>query len=630
MSDRTVAPPAHNRMNWALLGGAWAIAAAIYTFRAIRPGAGPLYFDTDDAMRLTEVRDLLNGQGWFDLVQHRLNTPWGAEIHWSRLVDLPIAGLIAALRPAFGPQAETIASFAWPLGLALVMLWLCARLSVRLAGPDGMLPGVVLPLLSSAVLVEFGPGRLDHHSVQIILTLALAWTTIEAWKRPGFAVAAGLLAATSLAVGTEGLPQVVAAIVAVALMWSLDSTHARTLRGFGLSFAGAMMAYLVVALPPSSWLRPMCDAISIVYVLAAVATGLAFAGLSLARLSKPLHRLAAAVVAGLVVAALVVGLYPQCLAGPYAGLDPWLVEHWIGRITEALPVWTSLAGLPAYTVGMLVPLAIAAVGVPLAAWRDRPRRGEWLVLGLFLVVAVAVTVAQVRGARLAACLAVPAGAWLIAAARRRYLERRHPGYAGLLLAAWLGFAGLALSLAIDAALPKATAPGAPAATGATIATRTRADCFYESNFAALAALPVQSIMTPIDLGSHVLAFTPHSVVAAPYHRNQRGVRDAIEFFNLPIEQARARLDERRITLVVTCPYLAEMGGMDGVAADSFVRLAARGALPDWLVKTSPADSVLEVYAVRGLPHEAGQAPADSGSNLATPIGQLTPVPARPQ
>src|ERR1700751_5814482 len=30
---------------------------------------------TDDAMRLVEVRDLLAGQSWFDLTQHRLDPP---------------------------------------------------------------------------------------------------------------------------------------------------------------------------------------------------------------------------------------------------------------------------------------------------------------------------------------------------------------------------------------------------------------------------------------------------------------------------------------------------------------------------------------------------------------------------
>ena len=52
--------------------------------------------DTDSAMRLAGVRDLLHGQAWFDTSQHRLNTPYGLSMHWSRLVDAPLALLMLA------------------------------------------------------------------------------------------------------------------------------------------------------------------------------------------------------------------------------------------------------------------------------------------------------------------------------------------------------------------------------------------------------------------------------------------------------------------------------------------------------------------------------------------------------
>ena len=55
--------------------------------------------DTDDNLRMSQVRALLNGQDWYDLRQYKLNPPEGANVHWSRLVDLPLAGLILALRP---------------------------------------------------------------------------------------------------------------------------------------------------------------------------------------------------------------------------------------------------------------------------------------------------------------------------------------------------------------------------------------------------------------------------------------------------------------------------------------------------------------------------------------------------
>ena len=48
--------------------------------------------DTDDAMRLAQLRDWLGGQGWYDLNQYRVAT--GYESHWSRLIDAGLAGTL--------------------------------------------------------------------------------------------------------------------------------------------------------------------------------------------------------------------------------------------------------------------------------------------------------------------------------------------------------------------------------------------------------------------------------------------------------------------------------------------------------------------------------------------------------
>src|SRR5882762_3552875 len=79
--------------------------------------------DTDDNMRMMQVRGLLHGQGWFDLRQHRLA---GSNIHWSRLVDLPIAGLILLLRPLIGGAAAE----RWAVAIAPLLPYLLLLLSV--------------------------------------------------------------------------------------------------------------------------------------------------------------------------------------------------------------------------------------------------------------------------------------------------------------------------------------------------------------------------------------------------------------------------------------------------------------------------------------------------------------------
>src|SRR5260370_41534286 len=81
----------------------WAVVACTLAVPVIKDGV----FDamsTDDAMRLVEVRDLIAGQAWFDLAQHRLDPP-GVSMHWSRAIDAPLAALILLLRPLAGAPA---------------------------------------------------------------------------------------------------------------------------------------------------------------------------------------------------------------------------------------------------------------------------------------------------------------------------------------------------------------------------------------------------------------------------------------------------------------------------------------------------------------------------------------------
>ena len=56
--------------------------------------AGLQMSDPDDYMRLLQVQDWLAGQSWWDVANYRMGSPPGADMHWSRLVDLPIAAAI--------------------------------------------------------------------------------------------------------------------------------------------------------------------------------------------------------------------------------------------------------------------------------------------------------------------------------------------------------------------------------------------------------------------------------------------------------------------------------------------------------------------------------------------------------
>jgi len=150
----------------------WPLAAwALFAGAALWLTRGELQLDTDSAMRLAEVRDLVAGQGWFDTMQHRLNTPYGLAMHWSRLVDTPLALLLLI--------SERLALTAWPLLLFAALLLLSARLADRLGGRPAVVVVLALTLLCPELYATFTPGNIDHHGLQLVLTLAALLGLVE-------------------------------------------------------------------------------------------------------------------------------------------------------------------------------------------------------------------------------------------------------------------------------------------------------------------------------------------------------------------------------------------------------------------------------------------------------------------
>src|SRR6266702_2020833 len=198
-------------------------------------------------MRLVQVRDLLHGQNWFDIVQHRMNAPYGLAMHWSRLVDAPLALLMLV--------SERFALTVWPLLLFGAVLYLLARIAYALGGFAAMGTVLLLTLLCTEIYDVFSPGNIDYHGLQLALMLAALLGVVE--KRP---VLAGLACALGLCVGLESLPYVLVAIAA-ASFWLRDQP--KLARHFGLAVAVTATILLVAVCAYRT--QPVCDSYSLLY-----------------------------------------------------------------------------------------------------------------------------------------------------------------------------------------------------------------------------------------------------------------------------------------------------------------------------------------------------------------------------
>jgi hypothetical protein len=115
---------------------------------------------------------------------------------------------------------------------------------------------------------------------------------------------------------------------------------------------------------------------------------------------------------------------------------------------------------------------------------------------------------------------------------------------------------------------------------------------------ALAALPKGNIVAPFDIGPAILLTTGHKVLASSHHRNASGMRDQIDIFRLPPEQAKAIIKRRGISYIVACPGEGELENYAEKNPAGLWGQMAKGSVPDWLEDRGTLVKGLRVWRIR--------------------------------
>lgn len=526
--------------------------------------------DTDDAMRLQQIRDWLGGQPFRDVSQHRLGMS-GLAMHWSRLPDLVPAAIIAQLTPALGAaRAEMIAVIAWPALLFTAALALTGRIA-RALDPAIARTAMIVAAIGYPATTLFMPGRIDHHSLQIVLLLVIVRMLLLLPGRIadhlGGAVI-GLATCASLVIGLETAPFMLVAAVIIWLRWASGGPGGQ-LMSYGLAL-GLSLAFARIILAPDGWAYPACDGFTRIAWQAAQAASFAPIALALfgSATGSPRDRIAASGLVALAAAAVLVPTARPCL-NPYGSVDPLLARLWLANVGEAQSIFTAPIDASLGYTGLMIIGLIASIA---CAWRRRSL--IWAVIIAFQLTALLLCMVQLRGAYGGAILAAPALAAVITAARRR-----GPAW---LAGAWIGSAGMLYPIAAQAL---STPPHAPA--NATDAAAPVA-CTSPTMIAALANLPRGTVIAPMDLGAYAIAGTKHRVIAAPYHRNNAGNAAMYRIFLSAPDTAHA------IAMMVKADYILLCGGgfgaLDPSLHDDQRRLISRlesGRAPAWLIPVAP-------------------------------------------
>ena len=111
-------------------------------------------------------------------------------------------------------------------------------------------------------------------------------------------------------------------------------------------------------------------------------------------------------------------------------------------------------------------------------------------------------------------------------------------------------------------------------------------------------LPPGIVATDVSYGPFLLALTPHSVLAGPYHHLSRGIIAAHRSLASPPEQARAVLAENHVSYVMLCGPRPPDGLPSPSASQSLWGRLRAGAVPDWLEPVADTGPAFAVYRVK--------------------------------
>ncbi|MCF3639350.1 hypothetical protein LXM94_05150 [Rhizobium sp. TRM95111] len=558
----------------------------------IADGRG-FHADVDDQLRGLQIRYLLSGAGhWYDLTLPFIATPEPYVSPWSRLVDLPYVLIARGASLFLAPEMALKGAFwVWPVLMLSIFSVLSAFIARRLgeALPLSRLAQglslVAMTFVMVIAVVEFTPGRIDHHNVQILALLLIA-AGIVRWDAAGGALI-GAGSAISVVVGLECLPFV------VLVYGGLVACHVfglRAARGILIAASVAMAATTLLCagafLGAAGALATRCDAFSAPYILLMTGFSLII-GLCVAvtpAALRPAGRALVLAVPGVALLALAAALFPACRAGPYAVIDPLSRLYWFDRIWQEHSVLYLFANQQSDVVALVALLALTlAATLPSIMEKARNRAAPWLLLYATAVVAFVLTLLLTRYVRFPAALAplfLPAVAgWFFDPGRNGR------GRTVLTAATALCLSGI---VALQVLVPRFVWRF-DAADYMTF------DECRTADFSVLSTVPPGRIALPNGMALSVLFAAPagFSVGAVPFHRAAPGMKRMYEAF-LSGDPAVRKAALAPFDYVAVCRFpLAS----DPAAAPLYAALSAGGDWPGLARVAAPVETPFQLFRI---------------------------------
>lgn len=613
MSDRRIATQSQYIPWWKVI--LWALLFQLaWNWQALLPviNNGEL-IGPDDFLRLHQITNWMNGQGWYDLTAHRMSPPTGGDIHWSRLVDVPISGLIWFFDLFTSAKiASRLAAIVWPTLLMIATVAVLVAVCDRLVRDYNRLLAVLFSVLCVSSIAQFIPGRLDHHNVQILLfTLVMLGLVMRPSLRGDILI--GSCIAVSISIGLDSAMLFVPILAFLGFEWAV----ARHENGWGLARVAAALSLsslglYVLNMPMERWGDARCDANSLFYLSALLLVSASFVVLAIASRwlvggktrTVFLRFLLGGVVATISVISLL-WLFPHCSGGPFSQMGNEVTLRWLNNVQEAQGLIQELDSRPSSwlsKVGYLV--VMLAVGAIVVAKRVAGSP-KLVVIYFVLVMCTAGMFFQIRVLRTGIYAAIPFCV-IFAMMSWGWLQQRFQGSQILAMTAQTVVCIFLLSaswaLAGELLLPgkvaavQARSPAVSEVEEDGFQRRTTTQCFAEQDYVGLSVLQPGLVMGDLDNSMPILVHTDHQVISGPYHRNERAILDVMDFFWTDANTAHAVSNKHGLDYVALCvPDPARV--VDDPNSDGIAARIARNDLPPWLQWISSPEARVRILRV---------------------------------
>jgi hypothetical protein len=521
----------------------------------------------DSYMRLERVNILADTGSWYDNRIERAGSENGADIHWTRPLDVFILTLAAPLQLFMETRpAIELTGMLLPALMSLMLVFICIWALLPLMHSPNLLLIAILVAVQPAIQSYLGVGKIDHHAVLAVIMAGILGCLIRAnnsENKVRYAAIAGSLSGLGIWISLEFLIVYVPLTIGLGLCWIFWGSPWRQInKSFALAVLCVCSVGFLVDTPIEEWLVDRYDRLTIaqVFLVSCPAVFWIFFARISDRSKRILARLSCATIFAAICFTLILFVFPDLFVGPLAEADPRINPIWHDKVVEMMPIITNAKLVVLYC---LLPASCLIYGCLVLTGRmqaRQPRNWVWLIV--LLLCTCALSLAHIRASLYLSVAAVVAAGPLIEQliyfVNKRFSGWRK-GLTGLTIRASFIIGPFCLAFLVGSITKGLDAKEAKASTDDQSVQCNIFDLVdFLSKDSFVKGRKELRFANHIDLGPELIYRTQHHFLAVPYHRNGNAIFDTYAMLSAPdFAKSEILLKKYSIDYILICPNASE-------------------------------------------------------------------------